>query len=644
MTAARRIVSFAGALLLGGVLPLPTPGLPAGQSAAPRQVTAVTAPAPPPRNNAASPLLAACQAKLDVHDAFGYRMCTAYMPSFDGVPLDVDLTLPAGTTPTGGYPLLVMMHGWGGSKTDWENSDLCDPASADKCNYNNVAFAHRGYAVLNYSARGFHGSCGPGSPNAASPACATGWTHLADMRWEVHDTQYLTGLLVDAGVAKPRIGVTGLSYGGGQSWLLAVLHDRVMARDGTLSRWTSPNAVPMQIAAAVPKYPWTDLVDALTPNGRASDGTTVPNGSRTSPYGIEKQSYVSFLYALGASSARMAAPGQDPTADLTTWFAELNAGETPAASAYVPGIIEQVAKYRSPYYQDDLIASDVSRGTETPIFDIQGWTDALFPHSQGASMIEKLRTADPGWQAYFYASDLGHPAANNMKFSEWIPINAQAASFLDRYVRGTGQNPSATYQEQVVNCNASAGQIYSGATLGALAPDRLTFLSGEPGHSTLSAPTDSAAGTRTDPLAFYIGNGGRGGCITSPGAPPANGAMTAWTFPVCSTFTLLGEPSISLSTTIAGIDAEVNSRLWDVAPDGSMTLVTRGMYRWTGAPGPATIAYALLGSGWVFPAGHNLRIEVTQNDAPYMRLDNYASTINYASVMLTLPTTTPVSC
>jgi len=45
---------------------------------------------------------------------------------------------------------------------------LCNPATADSCGYNNLAFAAHGYAVLNYTARGFHGSCGPGSPNTAS--------------------------------------------------------------------------------------------------------------------------------------------------------------------------------------------------------------------------------------------------------------------------------------------------------------------------------------------------------------------------------------------------------------------------------------------------------------------------------------------
>ncbi len=575
-----------------------------------------------PTQAASLPLLGACQAGTDQVDALSYRFCSGFVPSFDGLPLDVDLTLPAGTTPAGG-----------------ERPVLCHPVAAGSCGYNNLSFAARGFAVLNYTARGFHGSCGPGSPNAASPACAAGWTHLADMRYEVHDTQFLAGLLVDAGVAHPGIAVTGESYGGGQSWLLAVLANRVMNPDGSLSPWKSPHGVPLHVAAAVPKYPWTDLVDALMPNGRASDGLTASNGNRTFPYGIKKESFVDYLNSSGAQSARYAAPGQDPTADLTTWYAEISAGETPAQSTYAPGIINQIAGYRSAYYQGALIASDVAARTETPIFDVQGWTDGLFPAVQGASMVEKIRAADLSWPAYLYESDLGHPAADDNKLAEWQVINRQIASFIGLHLGRSGANPPANYQQQLTTCDASGGAVYRSAALGSPSPARASFTSAAPLHATASAPTDSAAGSATDPIAFYARNGSKGGCITLPAALPANGAMTSWTFPVCSTMKMLGAPALLVSATVAGTDAEVDSRLWDVAADGSVTLVSRGMYRWTGSPGAASITYAMLGNGWVFPGGHSLRLEITQNDAPYVRLDNYASAITYASVRLVLPVT-----
>jgi hypothetical protein len=39
----------------------------------------------------------------------------------------------------------------------------------------------------------------------------------------------------------------------------------------------------------------------------------------------------------------------------------------------------------------------------------------------------------------------------------------------------------------------------------------------------------------------------------------------------------------------------------------------------------------------VLPAGHGLDVEVTQNDAPHLRLDNLPSQITYSAIGLTLP-------
>jgi hypothetical protein len=39
-----------------------------------------------------------------------------------------------------------------------------------------------------------------------------------------------------------------------------------------------------------------------------------------------------------------------------------------------------------------------------------------------------------------------------------------------------------------------------------------------------------------------------------------------------------------------------------------------------------------------------LRIQVTQNDAPYLRVDNYSAMITYSSMQLTLPTTASIGC
>src|SRR5204862_4993387 len=69
------------------------------------------------------------------------------VPTFDGVPLDVDVTLPPASVHAP-YPTIVMLHGYGGSKTDFESTDPNGDGSVTY-HYNNTYFAEHGYAVVN---------------------------------------------------------------------------------------------------------------------------------------------------------------------------------------------------------------------------------------------------------------------------------------------------------------------------------------------------------------------------------------------------------------------------------------------------------------------------------------------------------------
>ena len=79
---------------------------------------------------------------------------------------------------------------------------------------------------------------------------------------------------------------------------LAFLRDKVRKPDGTLMPWRSPEGKPMRIAAAYPRWPWSDLVDALLPNGRFLDTQVAPRFKQSlNPVGIPIQSYISGLFA-----------------------------------------------------------------------------------------------------------------------------------------------------------------------------------------------------------------------------------------------------------------------------------------------------------------------------------------------------------
>ena len=559
----------------------------------------------------------------------GYLKCTGRVPSFDGVPLDTDVTLPTGAG-AGPWPLLVFLHGWGNSKTDWE-SQTAATSNPDTNLYNNAAFAKRGYAVLNYTARGFHGSCGLSDPSSMDPRCATGWVHLADRRWEVADTHHLAGLLADQKIANPRlIGVTGGSYGGGQSWLLALEGDRTTATDGSLHPWTSPLGTPMHLAVAVPKYPWSDLAHSLVPNGRASDGLVFPDRSRTAPIGVDKASYVSGLFADGAASARYAIPGSDPTADLATWYLAITSGEPGSddpANPVIAQALDQLKTWRSPYYQDALIQHDVATGDEVPVLDIQGFTDPLFPEAEGVSMYNKIRAADRRWPAAIYAADIGHSYADNYA-SQWVYLNQRATDFIDHYLNPESDAPAHSVAVALqTTCTPARGEVYTSSSWAGLADDRLTLRSD--GAQTTTSSAVDPDGPQTDPIA-------QSGC-RKLGAQQQAPGVARWEWPATSAVKLVGQPGLRLEGTVAGTDAVVAARLWDVAADGSRTLVTRGVYRFQDLPGGITVETPLWGNAWTFPAGHTIRLEVTQVDGPYTRPDNLPSAIAWSSATLILP-------
>ena len=197
----------------------------------------------------------------------GVRFCPTAtdgqrVPSWDGVPLDVDVTLPP--TGDGPFPAIVMMHGWGGNKLSFESA-TAEGGGGANYHYNNTYFAQQGYAVLTPTARGFGRSCGAVG-SRTSPACDQGWVRLADHRYEERDTQYLLGLLVDQGIVAPkRIGVTGISYGGIQSLSLARLRNSIRLPDGSFRAWRSPNGTNLKIAAAFPRWGASDLTYSLEP-------------------------------------------------------------------------------------------------------------------------------------------------------------------------------------------------------------------------------------------------------------------------------------------------------------------------------------------------------------------------------------------
>ena len=563
---------------------------------------------------ATNPFGRTCTPQNDVRYCAG-TMATR-VATWDGVPLDIDVTLPA--TGDGPFPTLVMLHGWGGNKGSYqENEDAT--GGADR--YSNVWFAKRGYAVVNYSARGFGDSCGR-QQSRAHPGCAQGWIHLGDQRYEVRDTQHVLGLLVDQGVAKPdQLAVTGVSYGGGQSVMLAYLNDRTRMPDGSFVPWRSPNGTPLKLAAAWPQIPWSSLVSALTPNGRFLDFGATREDEPHTPLGIPKTSYISALFASGAAAGFYSPPGVDPNADLTTWFAQINRGEPESPDQ------RAIATEISEYHQG--FGLELSSAGAPAVLIQQGWTDDLFPAPEALRAYNDLRAQDPRAHVALQFGDLGHMRGQG-KQPVTEALNTEGADFLDQHVLRSGTGPAAgsvVAYTQTCPKEAPAGGPFRASSWERLHQGvvRQSFVEEQTVQSDGGDPQTARA---LDPVA------GGGACVQVDDRDAAGTAV--YRLPVKDAFTLLGQPMIRARIATTGNGGQLAGRLWDVRPDGKQTLVARGPFRLADNQA-GEIIWQLHGNGYRFEPGHAAKLELLGQDTPYLRASNTPFSVRVSDLSLELP-------
>jgi len=178
------------------------------------------------------------------------------------VNLDATLYLPNSAGPA---PAIIMAHGFGGSKQSIAG-DARD-------------LAGHGFVVLAYSARGFGRSGGR--------------IALDSLDYEIPDGRALVTWLskrpevIQDAPGDPRVGVTGASYGGALSLMLA----------GTDPR----------IDALAPLITWNDLSNALFPNGVATATATAGTPADTTPSanGVFKKSWAANLMSSVISGASL---------------------------------------------------------------------------------------------------------------------------------------------------------------------------------------------------------------------------------------------------------------------------------------------------------------------------------------------------
>jgi predicted acyl esterase len=267
----------------------------------------------------------------------------------DGARIAASYFEPKGTPPAAGWPAVVLLHGLGKTR------NLSDFVYWSP-NYMAERFlAPEGYAVLTYDARA-HGE-------SEGQFTLDGPRELQDLR------ELLTWLTTRHPVDAQHVGAYGASYGGGLVWRAAV--------EG------------LPLAAIAPAATWTDLREALAPQGHVRAGIVL--GFSQS---IPRERY-----------------GPEETALLTDAISETN---VPAIRAYLAtrSTRSQLGRVR------------------IPAFILQGRRDFAFDADQAIAAFRVLRGPKR-----LYLGDLGHEPATNPK-DEFDYAAVEVRTWFDRFLKG----------------------------------------------------------------------------------------------------------------------------------------------------------------------------------------------------------------
>ena len=267
----------------------------------------------------------------------------------DGVSIAVSYFQPTGPPPAAGWPAVVLLHGLGQTRNTSDFVNWSPNSMAAQF------LAPNGYAVLTYDARA-HGESG-------GLFTLDGPRELADFR------ELLTWLTTRHPVDARHVGAYGASYGGGIVWKAAV--------EG------------FPLAAIVPVATWTDLNEALAPQGLVRAGIILGFARDIPP-----ERY-----------------GPEESALLVDALAQRN---MPALRAY--------AASRSTRPQLGNI--------RIPTFMLQGRRDFAFDANQALSAYRSVRGPKR-----LYLGDFGHAPAENPP-AEFDYAAEEVRAWFDHFLKG----------------------------------------------------------------------------------------------------------------------------------------------------------------------------------------------------------------
>ncbi len=526
--------------------------------------------------------------------------------------IDTRLYVPRGVDAKHPAPAILMTHGFGLSKTSTEVT-----ATA-------AWLARHGYVVLTWTSQGF----------GASSGCI----QLDSYAYDVKDVEQLI-----AKVLTPRhditrdkrglvLGMTGGSYGGGITLNVASVDHR--------------------IRAIVAGRTWNDLAYSLDPNNYVTPGDPTGFTHSRSVQGVFKKEWTSLFFASGNSAP---IGGLPPNGQEQGGCPQEKAGSgAPATMASLPCLGYPMSVCRT---YADIAATGDADATDRALVNgssvsthinhlnaatllLQGQSDTLFNLNDALATYTALKRRHvpvamtwnsgghggynslPGECDVFGGGDTGlddcyltdrtltwfdhylrgaplHNFAGFTYYRDWVPFHGNGADTVQY-----GAAPSFPAQRaETFTLSGSSSLTPPGQRVTAGAASFVNPPGGEPASysetSNFSAPgstPDFSSVQPSDPP-------GEAATFTSP----------AFVRPVVS----VGVPSATLRLShVNGQDIFLFGKVFDVAPDGSATLIKRliAPVRVPAAAVDKPVHIKLLGFAHRFAAGHSVRLVLAATD------------------------------
>ncbi|MFE5687530.1 CocE/NonD family hydrolase, partial [Streptomyces sp. NPDC056512] len=410
------------------------------------------------------------------------------------------------------------------------------------------------------------------------------------------------------GKGDPRVGMIGGSYGGAIQLATAAVDHRV--------------------DALVPMITWNDLAYSLDPNNAAD--RSVP--------GAFKWQWTNGFYLIGEGQPLLE-PSLDPSrinkltclhfvTDACETIRTLNSGRYPSDKA---GPMLDYARSVSPV--------SYLKQVKAPTLLVQGQSDSLFNLNEAQATYGTLKaqgtTTKMIWQSWGHSGGLTDPASGELNLAqgnlETSYVGKRILAWFDRYLqhrKDVDTGPAFAYYRDWIT---DPGQTYATAQSvpalsrklylsgdGKLVDNRSKVARGSRAYRNWLIPTSHSESS----LAGLIG-------LPDPAPRDTAGTYLGWTSePLTRTTDVVGSPKATLKVLSPRTERVQNSddaadklvlfaKLYDIAPDGSKTLVHRLVAPVRVPDVTRSFTVSLPGIVHRYEKGHRLQFVIAASDDAY---------------------------